>query len=251
MSARASAPGVAPSKCGSPPAGNFLTFADFPKTLDFFDMGAPMYQRDRKRLEDRQMDTLVGISKGIIADGVVNQQEAEFLLNWLETSGDKLIENPLVDRLFDLLCDALDDGFLDSSEAAGVLTELKAFAGGVQTEGEDAKPLEAFDAPPPSVSFDGKQFLFTGDFVIGGPDRRENRKRCEADVESMGGVNAKSVTRKLDYLVVGTERASAWKHETYGGKIEKAVNAREKRGQPAIISEQHFVQALMDQSRPA
>ena len=205
-----------------------------------------MYQRDSKRLENRQMDTLVGISKGIIADGVVNQKEAEFLLNWLDTSGDRLIDSPLVDRLFDLLSEALDDGFLDTDEADEVLAELKAFAGGVQTEGEDAKPLDAFDDPPPAIIFEGKEFLFTGDFIIGGPDRTENRRRCEADVEAMGGVKAKGVTRRLDFLVVGTERSSSWKHESYGGKIEKAVAYREKRGQPAIISEQHFVQFLMN-----
>ena len=52
-----------------------------------------MYPRDRKRLAKRQMDTLIGISKGVIADGGVNQQEAEFLLNWLETSESGGFEN--------------------------------------------------------------------------------------------------------------------------------------------------------------
>lgn len=34
---------------------------------------------NRKQTEDRQIDTLIGLSKGLIADGKVVQAEAEFL----------------------------------------------------------------------------------------------------------------------------------------------------------------------------
>ena len=35
---------------------------------------------NRKNIDDRQIDTLIGISKALIADGKVNQAEAEFLM---------------------------------------------------------------------------------------------------------------------------------------------------------------------------
>ncbi len=40
-------------------------------------------QFNRKAIQDRQVDTLIGISKGLIADNTINTMEAEFLMNWL------------------------------------------------------------------------------------------------------------------------------------------------------------------------
>lgn len=38
-----------------------------------------------------------------------------------------------------------------------------------------------------------------------------------------GGVNASSVTKKLDYLVIGTYVSKTWMHESQGRKIEKTL----------------------------
>ena len=48
---------------------------------------------NRKSIDDRQIDTLIGISKGLVADGKVDQAEAEFLLSWLIQSRQNT-ENP-------------------------------------------------------------------------------------------------------------------------------------------------------------
>ena len=42
---------------------------------------------------------------------------------------------------------------------------------------------------------------------------------------------------RLDYLVIGKYVSKAWKHESYGAKIEKAMNYRDRFGRPAIIPE--------------
>ena len=39
--------------------------------------------------------------------------------------------------------------------------------------------------------------MFTGTCVFG------TRKQCQTAVEELGGLNAKGVTKKLDYLVLG------------------------------------------------
>lgn len=36
---------------------------------------------NRKNIQDRQIDTLIGLSKGITADGKVDQSEAEYSSN--------------------------------------------------------------------------------------------------------------------------------------------------------------------------
>ena len=39
-----------------------------------------------KPMADRQIDQLIGFTQGILADGVVNQAEAETLQNWLQAN---------------------------------------------------------------------------------------------------------------------------------------------------------------------
>ena len=39
-----------------------------------------------KPMADRQIDQLIGLAQGIVADGIVNQAEAETLQNWLRAN---------------------------------------------------------------------------------------------------------------------------------------------------------------------
>ena len=80
-------------------------------------------------------------------------------------------------------------------------------------------------------------FLFTGTCAYG------TRKQCQAAVESLGGMNAKSVTKTLDYLILGTYVTDSWAHETYGRKIEKAMNYRDEGVQLVIVTEEHWANA--------
>ena len=197
-----------------------------------------MYPRDRKRLAKRQMDTLIGISKGVIADGIVNQKEAEFLLNWLETSESGGYENPMVESLIDRIYDMLEDGLLDDEESQELFEALKIFTGDIPGEGEVIMPALPLDDPPPQVIFTGKVFLFTGTFNLGA------RTECIEMVQMMGGENSKNLTQKVDYLVIGSYVTTTWKHESYGNKIEKAVVYRTNSRKPALISEGHFIEAF-------
>ncbi len=182
------------------------------------------------RINNRQMDTLIGISKGVIADGVVNQKEAEFLLTWL--ANNQYTDNVILDVLLERVKAMLSDGFLDKDEQAELFKTLSDFVGDPGTPGEILKSTSLpLDDPQPSVIFQGGSFLFTGTCAYG------TRKECQAFIEERGGINAKNVTRKLDYLVIGTYVTKSWMHESYGRKIETAVEYREMHGQPAIVSE--------------
>jgi hypothetical protein len=61
--------------------------------------------------------------------------------------------------------------------------------------------------------------------------------------ESLGGVNAKSITKSLNYLVLGTYVTDSWAHENYGRKIEKAMVYRDKGVELVIITEEHWANA--------
>ncbi|MGR2740923.1 BRCT domain-containing protein [Billgrantia sp. Q4P2] len=189
---------------------------------------------NRKNIEDRQIDTLIGISKGLIADGKVVQEEAEFLLTWLIQS-QSCTDNLIIINLLEKVGAMLEDGILDGEEAAELFGILRKITGEESEIGELAKTSSLpVDDPLPPVSFEEKTFLFTGTCAYG------TRKQCQQAIESLGGVNAKNVTKSLNYLVLGTYVTDSWVHESFGRKIEKAVEYRDKGVPLAIITEEHW-----------
>ena len=93
---------------------------------------------------------------------------------------------------------------------------------------------EFLDEPAPDVVFDARSFCFTGVFVYGGG----NRTQCEAAVRARGGYCYERPNRDLNYLVVGTFAEPAWAHETYGRKIETALELKSTGASCKIISEE-------------
>lgn len=190
---------------------------------------------NRKSIDDRQIDTLIGISKGLVADGKVDQSEAEFLYGWL-IQNRRNTDNPVIVNLLGKVESMLEDGVLDAEESAELLALLRRINGEPSEIGELAKSTSLpINHPLPPVKFEGRQFLFTGTCAFG------TRKQCEAAVKTLGGINAKGVTKILDYLVLGTYVTDSWAHETYGRKIEKAMEYRSEGIPLVIITEEHWV----------
>jgi NAD-dependent DNA ligase len=184
---------------------------------------------NRKSIDDRQIDTLIGISKGLVADGKIDQSEAEFLYGWLVQSR-KTTDNPIIINLLEKVESIFKDDLLDVEESKELFSLLYKLTGGLSEIGEFAKTTALpLNDPMPEIIFEGKTFLFTGTCAYG------TRKQCQKAIEMLGGINAKSVTKKLDYLVLGTYVTDSWAHETYGRKIEKATEYRDK-GVPLVIT---------------
>ena len=198
----------------------------------------PYLKFNHRSVSDRQVDTLIGLCKGIVADGVVNQQEAEFLQNWLAANEIAVMSNPVTCTLLDRVDAMLADGVLDREEAEELLAALHSFSGEPPEVGEFIKTTGLpVDHPEPRVGFSDSTFCFSGTFAYG------TRRECEALVTSLGGVNQKTVTRSLDYLVLGAYVTPSWAHESFGRKIEKAVSYRDDRGDPlVIVSESHWIE---------
>jgi len=189
---------------------------------------------NRKNIDDRQIDTLIGISKGLIADGKVNQAEAEFLMNWLAQSR-QASDNPIILNLLEKVSSMLEDGILDADESSELLSILRKVTGEPSEFGEIAKTSSLpIDYPIPPITFDNMSFLFTGTCVFG------TRKQCQEATEALGGQNAKGVTKSLNYLILGTYVTDSWVHENYGRKIEKAMNYRAKGNSLVIATEEHW-----------
>ena len=189
---------------------------------------------NRKNIQDRQIDTLIGLSKGITADGKINQAEAEFLQTWLVQNNQS--ENPIIVNLLEKVEVMLEDGVLDDEESAELLAILRSFSGDKVELGEVSKTSTLpICSPAPSIVFSERTFLFTGTCAFG------TRKQCQEAIESLGGLNAKGVTKNLDYLILGMYVTDSWAHESFGRKIEKAMEYRESGSPLAIVTEEHWL----------
>lgn len=189
---------------------------------------------NRNNIQDRQIDTLIGLSKGLIADGKLVQTEAEFLMNWL-IQNKQASDNPIILNLLEKVSSMLEDGVLDPDESNELLKILSMISGENSEIGELAKTTSLpIDNPLPSLSFENKTFLFTGTCAFG------TRKQCQLATEKLGGINAKNVTKNLNYLVLGTYVTDSWAHETFGRKIEKAMEYRNSGIPLMIITEEHW-----------
>ncbi|WP_273427211.1 BRCT domain-containing protein [Marinobacter sp.] len=190
---------------------------------------------NRKNIQDRQIDTLIGLSKGVSADGNVNQAEAEFLMSWL-IQNRQSTDNPIIINLLEKVSAMLEDGVLDREESAELLGILQKISGENSEIGELAKTSSLpINDPLPELEFNGSSFLFTGTCAFG------TRKQCHEATESRGGIIAKGVNKSLNYLVLGTYVTDSWVHETFGRKIEKAIEYREKGLPVVILTEEHWL----------
>ena len=88
-------------------------------------------ENDSKKVSERLSEArfnsidiheLVGLCKGVLADGTINLKEAEFIRNWLLERGDVLQLWP-ADELHALLARVLQDGVLTEAEG-DALTDL-------------------------------------------------------------------------------------------------------------------------------
>lgn len=192
---------------------------------------------NRARIDDRQVNELLGMAKMITADGVVSQDEAEYLQKWL-VANQAVSSNPVVARLMQRVDAMLRDNMLDQDEAAELFETLQRFTGGDFELGELTKASRLpIDSPVPDICFSGRQYVFTGTFAFGA------RKECERAVSERGG-SAGRLSRGTDYLVIGVYATDSWAHSAFGRKIEQALDMRQKGYVPAIVSEEDWVANL-------
>jgi NAD-dependent DNA ligase len=197
--------------------------------------GQPLNRAFRsEQVIDRQIDELIGIAKGVIADGHLCKPEAEFLVQWMETNRAASGLWPAT-VLYPRLTAVLADGRFDGDEEAELLELLLHTVGGnAPAHGEASMSTELpFTKPPPTIDFVDRAFCFTGKFFSG------TRSWCEEQVASRGA-HCCAITRDLDYLVIGEIGSRDWIHSTHGRKIEKAIEDNGRGCCIGIVSEQYW-----------
>jgi len=194
--------------------------------------------RVSRRIQDRLIDELIGISRGVIADGQVDEAEAIFIGQWIENHREIADRWP-VNILYARIKEMLKDGILEADEQKELLETLKEITGGglsyVEPNKSTTLPLTH---PEPEIMFEGGKFALTGKFVFG------SNTECEDVITDLGGTIDPVPSANTNYLVIGELGSPDWVHSTFGRSIEKAVELRDSGHAICIVSEEHWVDQL-------
>lgn len=185
---------------------------------------------------DRQIDELIGIIKGVTADGIVTQAEVEFLLCWMDANRKAATLWP-AKAIYPRLVDATHGGSMSIEKEGEVLDLLlRAVGGNTSTRdghGSDSSKLPYTEMDQP-IGFEGLNFCFTGVFASG------SRNWCHGKIAERGGLSMGTITKKLNYLIIGEIGNENWLHSTHGRKIEKALKYNADGSKIAILSEEYW-----------
>ncbi|HGM6983660.1 TPA: BRCT domain-containing protein [Serratia marcescens] len=188
---------------------------------------------------ESDLHLLNGLCKGLISDRDLSEHEIKYLDWWLTQNG-ALKNNYPGRELYALVKDILSDGVITPEESATLHKALVDFTGcdlesGVVDGLATRLPVDTDF----STEINGKVFCLTGVFMAG------KRSIVEERVKAAGGHVIGNITKKLDYLVIGTLSSRDWKFSSHGRKIEKAISYRDEEGAKLkIISEENLFDLL-------
>lgn len=189
-------------------------------------------------LDDYQISALLGLCRGLIADGKIDRSEAGTLHTWL-MAHEATIENPVMSEFREKLEPFMQRKTVDSRGSEQLLQLLSGLVGGRTEVGECLSATTLWlDGPPPEIVFEGRKFCLTGKFSYG------KRGCCEDEVRNRGGICQSSPGKTTDYLVIGSYAEGAWIQSAYGRKIEKAVALRADGSPVRIVSEEHWLASM-------
>lgn len=155
--------------------------------------------------------TLKGIIAGITCDNVLTEAEVYYLKDWLNQNVELSGNYPFDIALREVNA-ALEDGILEQCELDHMLGIFKEFL----------DPVEANAKSEQSLNFCGKTVCLSGDFETGSKNDISQR------LISLGAEIKDTVTKAVDYLIVGEMGSSAWACGNYGTKVKKPLKCRKK-----------------------
>lgn len=204
------------------------------------DYDGPQGKAAQNHQAERACAQLLGLVSGITADGQLHDLEIQFLRTWLAQNR-SANEHWLGGRIAAHIDAVLADGRVSEDERAGLLVELQN-AAGVEFASTGCVTSEtiAFPADDCEVRLSGAVVCLTGKFHFGG------RSDCEKATIAVGATCVDSVTKKLNYLVIGSAGATAsWKQASYGNKIDAAMKLKEGGHRIFILDEESWRSALI------
>jgi hypothetical protein len=189
---------------------------------------------------------LAGMLHGIMADGILSDDEIGALSRWIGAN-DYLRGCYPFDELESLLITVKADGKIDEAERNMLMAFFSNFIDMKDSynlkEPELLKFREQYSisgicAADPKIAFNGCSFVITGE------SKRATRKEISDLIENAGGRCTKSVSAKTNYVVVGAMGSDCWAFSCYGRKIEDAMKQRAQGSRLLIVNEFDLWDAL-------
>lgn len=187
----------------------------------------------------KALNELNGLCSGLLANGRLEDGEIYFLDTWIR-SNKEIVPNWPLNIISKRVNDVLANGIITENERDDLKKTLSELVGGTLQEHGSVSgmatrlPVEKIS----NIEFDGKYFCFTGKFIYG------PREKCETAVIEKGATVIKSITKNIDYLVIGTLSSRDWAHTNHGRKIEKTIKYKQERKSISIVSEETWVALL-------
>lgn len=197
-----------------------------------------------KRLTEAEINELAGLAAGIVADGVVNQDEAEFLREWFLKHEDAANSDSRVKHIFECLEWALSDGKLDDDEARVIFDYLRGFS--------DADVDYEGDESPEAKNEIGTQDL-RGEIIDLMAEIARLKKENTLEVKEKDEANARAIkiSDKLEQLIMKKDelqdKLSA--AEMRASEAEASLREKEQDGTGEIKITKEIEQELYNGTR--
>lgn len=177
---------------------------------------------NRSRGAATNKDTLItgnmfDLVKMIAIDCRVTIEEATLLLNWL-LDNESNLPAKICDQLVRTLSYAIRDGEINHQEEDELLASFNHL-------------ISPAEKSVDSVDFNGKSFCLTGNFDYGEKEKVGNV------IISNGGNILNGVTKKCDYVVIGSRGDDRWSYGCYGNKVKRALELQNEGLPIKIIQE--------------
>ena len=186
------------------------------------------------------LQVLQGICHGILADGIVKDEEITELNKWLGENRHLASYFPY-DEITSLITEVLSDGKIDEDERKLLKKYFNEFVNLSDAELQEQIKEEVKDikiggvcSKISDIRFLDSQFCFTG------TSSRGSRSKIASLIEEYGGKYVNSVSTKTNYLIVGDNGNPCWAFACYGRKVENAINLRKEGAQLIIVHENDF-----------
>ena len=182
---------------------------------------------------------------GIAADGVITEEELNGLSKWLEDHNHIRTCWPY-DEIDSIVTAVMEDHKIDDKEHKLL---LKFFSEFIQFDDirtivrpiilED-QTLRGICSVCPEINIEGSLFCFTG------ASPKYSRKEFSEIVTKLGGKFINSISKKVNYLVIGADGNPCWAYACYGRKVEEAVSLRKQGERIQLVHENDFHDAVAD-----
>ena len=144
----------------------------------------PQFRSNQRNNAAKAIDQLSGICSGILADGVVNEAEAKFFADWVESNATNQPGWPFTD-IIERVRRIFSDGICDAEERDELRLVMQAICGVNEqpVSGETRSSALPLDEPQPDpIVFAESVFNITGRFAFG------TRRKVSEAIEFRGGI---------------------------------------------------------------